>query len=94
MVDFDIWTNEYLGFVTLTDEKCSTSILNGFRKDEITWSIVDKGSFYSAQFKLARSNPNSVTLQFHRHKHSHPEDLGSTDKDEFYLVISNKNYLL
>ena len=87
---FDIINSEYLGFLSFPKKKCGMDLVDAFVDGRLSWSIVDYGPFYYAQYAYKRldKNHSSATLQFHRFVHSQPKDLGSAKKDQFYLILN------
>ena len=69
---------------------CGSDLLDAFIDGRISWSLADKGTFYTTQFAYQRSDGihSSTTLQFYRHSHSNENDLGSDNKDQVYLILN------
>lgn len=65
-------------------------MLDALIDDRVTWSLADKGTYYTTQFAYKRSDEqhSSTTLQFYRHIYSEENDLGSDAKDQVYLILN------
>jgi len=83
-IDLNVATEPYVGFLIYRERWCGSDFLKALSSNMVSWSIVDKGSFYKSQstFKYR----DTVILQLERHDSSN-NDIVTSEGDKLHLVF-------